>query len=454
MNITPYLMPGKRCHLVGIGGISMRALGEVLYGMGVSVTGSDMQESEAVIQLRSKGIPVVLGHFGENVHGADCVIRTAAVHDDNPEIAEAHKLGIPVFERAQTWGWLMKSYRNALCISGTHGKTTTTSMATHILMEAGRDPTVMIGGVLPALGSSYRVGKSDTIVLESCEYCNSFLNFFPTVATILNIEADHLDFFTDLDDIIHSFHSFAELLPENGIIVVNADDENAEKAIENVNRRVITFGFSEGAMVRGLNFTDERYNEFDVEYNGQHYTHLKLNLWGKHNALDALAATASAIALDIPGDAVAQGLATFTGAGRRMEFKGEYKGALIYDDYAHHPSELKATLEAAKTMGKERIICAFQPHTFSRTKALFKDFVDALSHADIVLLADIYAARESNTIGITSRDLANAIDCAEYLGTLDKVAQRITELAGPNDLILTIGAGNINQVADMILENN
>ncbi|MBE6991076.1 MAG: UDP-N-acetylmuramate--L-alanine ligase [Ruminococcaceae bacterium] len=450
--IESYIVPGKRCHLVGIGGISMRALGEVLHGMGLIVSGSDMQESDAVKQLRSMGINVVIGHLPESVIGADFVIRTAAVHDDNPEIASALSLGIPVFERAQSWGSLMKSYKNALCISGTHGKTTTTSMATHILMEAGRDPTVMIGGILPALGTSFRVGKSDTIVLESCEYCNSFLNFYPTIAVILNVEADHLDFFKDLDDIVDSFKKFTALTPASGTVVANADDAGAMLAAADTGRKLVTFGFSEDADVRGVNVADDSYSELDVEYNGQVYCHLSLNVFGRHNASNALAATAAAIVMGVSPEHISTGLAQFRGAGRRMEYKGEFNGAKIYDDYAHHPSEISATLTAVKALPHNRIICAFQPHTYSRTRALFDDFVTSLSLADITVLADIYAARESNTIGVSSAELAEHIPGCTYCGALNKVADHLKSIIQPGDIVLTVGAGNIDSVADMLLK--
>ena len=346
----------------------------------------------------------------------------------------------------------MKSYKNALCISGTHGKTTTTSMATHILMEAQRDPTVMIGGILPALGTSFRVGKSDTIILESCEYCNSFLNFYPTIAVILNVEADHLDFFKDLDDIISSFRKFSSLTPENGTVIANADDFGAMRAAADTGRRLVTFGFSEHADVRGINITDESCSEFDIEYNGEIFCHLSLSVFGRHNASNALAAAAAAIVMGIEPEYITAGLKKFRGAGRRMEYKGEYNGAKVYDDYAHHPSEISATLTAVKALPCKRIICAFQPHTYSRTRALFNDFVTSLSIADVTVLADIYAARESNTIGVSSAELADHIPGSVYCGSLEKVADYLRTIVQPGDIVLTVGAGNIDSVADMLIK--
>ena len=280
-NIHDYIAPGRRAHLVGIGGVSMSPLAEVLHKAGMVITGSDMRNSATVEHLRALGIPVAIGHRGENVQGAELVIRTAAVHDENPEIAAARAAGIPVFERAQAWGAIMRGYKNALCIAGTHGKTTTTSMCTHIIMAARMDPTVMIGGTLPLLGSGYRVGHGDTIILESCEYCNSFLSFFPTVAVILNIEADHLDFFKDLDDVEHSFRAFADRVPESGVIVANADDANTMHTLEGEERPVLTFGLEQGD-VRAANLAWNRgLPSFDVVYRGDVFTHVALRVPGE-----------------------------------------------------------------------------------------------------------------------------------------------------------------------------
>jgi len=447
-----YAVPGRRAHLIGVGGVSMSPLAEVLYAMGIGVSGSDINDGEAVKHLRSLGIDVKIGHRAENIEGADFIVRTAAVHDDNPEIAAARGKGIPVFERTQAWGSMMRNYKNALCISGTHGKTTTTSMATHILTAAGSDPTVMIGGTLPLLGSGYCVGGGDTIVMEACEYYNSFLSFFPTVAVILNIDTDHLDYFKDLDDIKKSFCTFAGLVPPDGCIVANADDKNTMDAVSKLERPLLTFGFSEKADVRAVNIeVAELRSCFDVLYNGKTYAHICLQVPGRHNILDALAATAAAIALKVPGEAVERGLVDFTGAGRRFEFKGEYNGARVYDDYAHHPRELRALLSAAANLGFRRVIMAFQPHTYSRTKALFDDFVQELKAADKVFLAEIYAAREDNEVGIYSKDLADKIEGAECCGSFEELEKRLRETASEGDLILTVGAGDIYKVGEALV---
>ncbi len=449
-HIAKYLVPGKRVHMVGIGGVSMCALAMVLQGMGITVTGSDMNPSKATDTLVAKGIPVAIGHRAENLQGADCVVRTAAAHDDNPEIAAALAAGIPVFERAQSWGYIMSAYENAVCFSGTHGKTTTTSMMTHIAMESGLDPTVMIGGYLNLLDAGHRVGHGDTIIMESCEYCNSFLNFTPTIAVILDIDADHLDFFKDIEDIKHSFRAFAELTPaDRGIVIANGMDKNTMDALKGIDRRLITFGMTPDMTVYPAHF-DRGFSSFDVYCGGVFYTHVDLRVLGKHNCMDALAAIAAAWALGVDPEAITRGLTSFTGAARRMEFKGIFRGADIYDDYAHHPGELKATLDAVPQRGYSRTIVVFQPHTYSRTKALFPEFVEQLSRPDLTILAEIYAAREQNTIGISSKDLADQIPGAEYYPSFEAITQRLQEIAAPGDLILTIGAGDIYKVGEAL----
>ena len=452
-DIHTFMRPGVRVHLAGIGGVSMCPLAEVLLGMGLAVQGSDMNESPTVQHLRSLGIHVDIGHSAENLRQCDLVIRTAAIHDSNPEIAGAVTRGIPVYERAQAWGAIMRQYQNALCISGTHGKTTTTSMATHIFMAAEADPTVMIGGTLPLLHSGYRVGEGDTIILESCEYCNSFLSFFPTVAVILNVEADHLDFFKDLKDVEHSFRCFAQLVPDNGYVIVNADDQNAMDAVRGIAHPVFTFGLNEKADCNARNIVwHDGCPGFDILICGQLYAHVELQIAGKHNILNALAAASGAYVLGIKGEAVTRGLGAFRGAGRRFEHKGSFRGADVVDDYAHHPGELHALLTTARSLPYQRIICAFQPHTYSRTKALFDDFVRELKLPDVAVLAEIFAARETNDIGISSRDLAREIPGAVYCSTLQEVTDTLEKIARPGDLILTVGAGDIYRAGEALVK--
>ena len=440
-----YLQPGRRVHLVGIGGVSMRPLGLVLQGMGITVTGSDMNASVSTDELIAHGIHVDIGHRAENIQGADCVIRTAAAHNDNPEIAAARAAGIPVFERAQAWGVIMQSYANAVCISGTHGKTTTTSMVTHILMAAQKDPTVMIGGYLPMLHAGHRVGQGDTIVLESCEYCDSFLNFYPTLAVVLNIEEDHLDYFKDLMAIEKSFRDFAGLATKG--VLANGDDKNTVDALEGM--EYVTFGLAETNRIHAANVSAD-WRSFDVICDGEKYCHVNLGVVGRHNAVNALAAAGSAWMLGIGGDAVAEGLATFHGAGRRMEFKGNFNGADVYDDYAHHPGELAATIAAVRTLPYKRVVLAFQPHTYTRTHALFADFVRELKKADVCVLAEIYAARERNTIGISSRDVAAQVPGSVYCETLPEVTEYLRSIAQPGDIILTVGAGDIYRAGEAL----
>ena len=444
--LQPYLQPGRRVHLVGIGGVSMRPLGLVLRGMGMEVTGSDMSVTSSTQELVAKGITGHIGHQEENIRGAECVIRTAAVHNDNPEIAAARSAGIPVFERAQAWGVIMRAYKNAVCVSGTHGKTTTTSMLAHILMAAQWDPTVMIGGYLPLLHAGHRVGNGDTILLESCEYCDSFLNFAPTLAVILNIEADHLDYFKDLEDVEKSFREFAGL-SSNGILA-NGDDPHVLQTLQDM--EYVSFGFGNHNRVKVNNICAD-WRHFDVVCDGEVYCHLDLQVIGRHNAMNALAAAGAAWLLGIPGEAVTIGLSTFSGADRRLQYKGKYNGADIYDDYAHHPDELAATIEAVKTMGYNRMIVAFQPHTYTRTKALFSEFVEQLRKPDLVVLGEIYAAREQNLLGISSMDLQKEIPGSVYCQTLPEITEYLRNTIGEGDVVLTVGAGDIFRVGDALI---
>ena len=456
MDFENYMSPGRKGYLIGIGGVSMSSLAEVLHGAGLSITGSDMSDNQNVIDLEKKtGIKVNIGHNAENIgEDIDFIVRTAAVHDDNPEIIRARELGIPVFERTQAWGSISKNYSNAVCIAGTHGKTTTTSMCTHILMAAAKDPTVMIGGTLPLLNAGHRVGHGNTIIMEACEYYNSFLSLHPTVAVILNIEEDHLDFFSGLEDLQKSFKAFAERTPEgNGCIIANADDANTMEAIKSVNRKVITFGLSDNADVYAENIKfSGASSSFDIMYNGTLYTDVTLHVPGIHNVKNALAAAAAGISVGIRPYAVKYGLSAFNGAGRRFEFKGKYKGADVYDDYAHHPGELKALLDTVEQLKYRRIVLVFQPHTYSRTNALFDSFVKQLSRPDVLLLAEIFAARETNTIGISSKDLADRIDGARFFPNFTELKKSLEKIVQPGDIVLTVGAGDVYKIGEDIVE--
>ena len=445
--LAEFLKPGKRVHMVGIGGVSMRPLALVLKDRGINVTGSDMNSSGSTEELLRSGISVAIGHREENIQGADCIVRTAAARNDNPEIAAARASGIPIFERAEAWGMIMREYRNAICVSGTHGKTTTTSMVTHVMMEAKKDPTVMIGGALPLLGAGHRVGGGDTIVLESCEYCDSFLNFYPTLAIILNVEADHLDYFKDLADVQKSFRAFAGLASQG--ILVNGDDANTMECVSGMD--CVTFGLGEQNRIRAINISED-WSEFDVLCDGEVYAHLKLSVFGKHNTLNALAAAGAGWMMGVSGEDAANGLATFTGAGRRMERKGEYNGAPVYDDYAHHPGELSCLIDAVRTQGYKRVVVAFQPHTYTRTHALFEDFVRELKRVDVCVVAEIYAARERNDIGISSRDLVERIPGATYCEYLPQVTEFLKANVQPGDIVLTVGAGDIYRAGEALVK--
>ena len=448
-----YIKRAGRCHLVGIGGVSMSPLAELLHDRGVNVTGSDMNDGPIIAKLREKGVPIQIGHKAENVCGADFIIRTAAARDDNVEIAYARAQGVPIFERAEAWGWIMRDYKNAVCVSGVHGKTTTTSMLAHILLTAQLDPTIMIGGTLPALGSGYRIGEGDTIVLESCEYYNSYFNFFPTIAVILNVELDHIDFFADLDAVKDSFCKFAALVPQDGAIVCNGDDVNTMDALKPLGRELFTFGFGDEAFrVRGEVINPIGRNpSMRVLFDGAPFCNITLGVPGMHNLTNALAAAAAAITLGISAKAIEEGLSGFVGAGRRFEHKGNFNGADIYDDYAHHPSELQALLDAVLPLPYNRVILAFQPHTFTRTNAMFDEFAAQLARADIIYLAEIFSAREKNEIGITSADLAAAVHGAQSFPTLEALAEAVAAQAREGDIILTVGAGDIYKVGEQLM---
>lgn len=441
-------------HFIGIGGISMSGLASILLNQHFKVSGSDAHESELTKQLEAEGAILYYGQRASNLDDTpDLVVYTAAIHPDNPEYAAAVAKQIPMLSRAELLGQMMHNFKTPVAISGTHGKTTTTSMASYIFLEADMDPTISVGGILDAIGGNIRVGGHDTFLTEACEYTNSFLHFFPKISVILNIDADHLDFFKDLEDIKHSFRCFAERVPaETGTVIANYDDANTMDALRGIARKVITFGLNAKADVYAQNIVHRgSVSEFDIYHRGNYFARVTLHVPGIHNVRNALAATAAAIVLGVSPNAVKYGLAGFEGAGRRFDFKGKFQGADLYDDYAHHPSELRALLDAVDTLNYQRTIVVFQPHTYSRTAKLFNDFVEQLRRPTIVYLAEIYAAREKNTIGISSADLAAQIPGAKFYPTFAEIEAELRRIARPGDIILTVGAGDVFRIGEHLL---
>ena len=452
-------------HFIGIGGISMSGLAEILMQAGFTISGSDSRASALTERLQGLGADIAIGQRAENIRkGIDAVVYSAAIHPDNPEFAEAARRGFPLLSRAELLGQIMKNYACPAAVAGTHGKTTTTSMAACILLEAGLDPTVSVGGIVPAIGGNIRVGRSGCFLTEACEYTNSFLSFFPKVAVILNVDADHLDFFKDLDDIAASFRRFAELVPPDGTLIVNRDTDRYPELTDGLSCRVVTYSLRDPS----ADFTaaDVRYDEtgcasFSCMRNGALFTEISLLVPGEHNIGNALAAAALAVECGASPDAVRDGLAGFHGTERRFEQKGTFPAAdgsgdvTVIDDYAHHPTEIRATLTAAQHFPHRELYLVFQPHTYTRTKALFSDFVEVLSTADHLVLAEIYAAREKNTIGISSDDLRKAAEAAGcdacYYPEFSAIAQHLRAVCRAGDLVITMGAGDVVEVGEMLV---
>lgn len=445
-------------HFIGIGGISMSGLAEILLTEGFRISGSDNKASELTEHLEKLGAQIQIGQKASNIP-ADCelVVYTAAIHPDNPEFAAAKKRGIPMLSRAELLGELMANYKTAIAVSGTHGKTTTTSMISTILLEAQADPTISVGGMLQTIGGNIRVGHSETFLTEACEYTNSFLHFFPTIGIILNIEEDHLDFFRDLEDIRHSFRKFAQLIPDDGLLIINSDIERYEEITRDLSCRVITFGSSEESDYRACDISYDTLARasFELVNAGKKGPVFHLGVPGEHNVSNALAAIALSDALHIPAEAIQKGLLAFTGTDRRFQYKGEKNGFTIIDDYAHHPTEIRATLEAAAHYPHREIWCVFQPHTYTRTKSFLKDFAQALSLADHVVLADIYAARETDTLGISSQTLADELEKlgtdVHYFPSFEEIETFLLKNCFHGDLCITMGAGDVVNIGENLL---
>ena len=446
-----------RIHFIGIGGISMSGLAAILLKEGFSVSGSDAKRSDLTDELAAAGAGIVIGQKAENISPeTDLVVYTAAIHPDNPEFQQAVNLKIPMLTRAQLLGEIMQNYDTPVAVAGTHGKTTTTSMLSHMALAAGLDPTISVGGILKSIGGNIRVGNSGTFITEACEYTNSFLSFFPKIEIILNIDADHLDFFRDLAHIRSSFHAFAALLPKDGALVINGEIPDLASFTEDLPCRIITYG------TKGSNYTAEDvcYDElgfasFSVVRDGETLGQVRLHVPGNHNVSNALAAIAAAQLMGVDFEQIREGLSTFTGTDRRFERKGTWHNTAVIDDYAHHPTEISATLAAARHYPHRRIFCVFQPHTYTRTSALLDEFAQALSAADQVILADIYAAREKNTIGISSDDLRRKMEemgsNACYLPSFDDIVSYLKENLQEGDLLITMGAGDVYLVGEKLL---
>ena len=445
-------------HFIGIGGISMSGLAEILLGEDFVISGSDSKSSPLTQALEKKGATIYYGQRATNItDDVDVVVYTAAIHPDNPEFACAKEKGLPMLTRAELLGQIMRNYDTPVAISGTHGKTTTTSMVSHILLAGDCDPTISVGGILPAIGGNIRVGNSETFVTEACEYTNSFLSFFPKISIILNMDADHLDFFKDLDDIRHSFRLFAQKLDEKGLLIINRDIKNYEEICGGLPCKVVTFGHSAESDYSAAEITYDAFARpaFTVMEQGKKAGTITLGVPGEHNVYNALAAIAAAKALAIPDEAIAEGLLHFTGTDRRFEKKGELNGITIIDDYAHHPQEIAATLSAAKNYPHKKLWCVFQPHTYTRTKAFLDEFAQALSAADEVILADIYAARETDTLGVSSKQIADELKAkgcdAYYFPSFEEIENFCLTHCQKGDVLITMGAGDVVNIGETLL---
>ena len=445
-------------HFIGIGGISMSGLAEILLEEHFTVSGSDAKESDLTRHLEHMGVQIFYGQKAENIiDGIDLVVYTAAISETNPEFARAKEVGLPMLSRAELLGQIMDNYKQSIAVAGTHGKTTTTSMISQILLQAKCDPTISVGGILKAIDGNLRVGKSDVFITEACEYTNSFLNFRPKYSIILNVEAEHLDFFKDIQDIRHSFHLFAKNTLENGAIIINGDIEHYEELVKDLAPAVLTFGrtASSDFYPENITFNEKACATYDAMFRGEKLMTVSLNVPGMHNVTNSLAAIALAKDLKISDENILAGLSAFGGADRRFQYKGCVDGVTIIDDYAHHPTEIRATLTAAEKYPHKRLVLVFQPHTYSRTKAFLDDFADVLSMADVVVLADIYAAREKNTIGISSKDILtkleeNGTECY-YFPSFSEIENFLLENCVNGDLLITMGAGDIVNVGESLL---
>ena len=440
----------KRIHMVGIGGSGMCPLAEILHSKGYILSGSDNNESDPLKRIRALGIPVFMGHNASNVEGAELLVYSAAIGVDNPEIVAAKEQGIPTMERSHLLGALTRCFDNVIGVCGTHGKTTVTSMITQILLLNKMDPTAVIGGRLPLINSNGIAGKSQTMVCEACEFVDTFLQMSPDIAVLLNIDNDHLDYFKTMDRLVLSFRNFLEMSSK---CYINGDDLLVKDAVKDLEKEIVTFGFGESNDYHPLNIHPGKFGfGFDVIKNNEKLVSVELRAPGRHNVLNALAAFAVCYEQGVSADGIKEALEKFTGAGRRFEFLGEYNGFTLADDYAHHPTEIKATLNAAKQLKYQNVIAVFQPFTFSRTALLKDEFIDALSVADKVIMTPIMGSREVNTYGISSEVIADKLPCAVVVDGFENIADKIIETAKAGDIVITMGGGDIYKAAHIVQE--
>lgn len=443
----------------GIGGISMSGLAQVLLDAKFPVSGSDMKQSELTDTLSNMGAKIYIGQKEDNItNDIDVFVYTAAIRESHPEFIKAKELGIPMLTRAELLGQIMKNYKLPIAVSGTHGKTTVTSMISEILMASNMDPTLSIGGILESIGGNFRIGHSDIFVTEACEYTNSFHSFFPHASIILNVEEDHLDFFKDINDIRDSFHKFAALNPADGIVIIGGDIDNKEVILKDIPAKIVTFGLdsSYDYYADNISYDKEGKSHFIVHSPQKDAMEFTLKVPGEHNIKNSLAAIAMCDYLAVDRANTQKALSLFGGTKRRFEYKGEVNGITVIDDYAHHPSEIKATLTAAQNYPHNKLWCVFQPHTYTRTKAFMEDFAKALSLADAVILADIYAARETDNLGISSETLKKHIDNLNcecyYLPSFEEIEKFILKNCAPNDMLITMGAGDVVNIGNHLVE--
>lgn len=445
--------------LSGIGGVSMSGLAHIALNNGHNVYGSDMEISESVNRLKEKGATIYCGHSAEHVtEDIDLYVYTAAIKEDNPEYIKAKELGIPMQNRAVFLGELMNSYKNSISVAGTHGKTTTTSMLSTIMTIAKQDPTILVGGNLSLINGNVRVGSSENFITEACEYTNSFLNFKSNIGIVLNIEADHLDYFKDLDEIIDSFNKFGKLIKKDGYFIINGDDTNTSRISDGVEANVVRFGKNNtnDVVINILEYNENGCGRFTLEYKGESLGEFALSVPGEHNVYNSTAAIMASYFSGVEIENIREMISMYTGVGRRFEHKGYTEaGARVIDDYAHHPTEIKATLKAVRNMNYDKVWAIFQPHTFTRTESLLDEFAKSFDDADVIIVPDIYASRERFTDRISSKDLAREIikntknKEVHQIGNFDCIAD-LLKSAGEKDVILTIGAGDVYKIAEMI----